>query len=569
MTLAAYKAAVVATLGWTALASCQCLCLPEDRCWPSSSQWDALNASTGGRLISTVPLGRPCHDPHYDEAACVDLRNKWNVPSTHYVSSSSVMQTYFANQSCDPFTPEPQPCELGNYASYAVNVSSNEDVIAAVRFAGENKIRLVIRNTGHDYMGRSTGAGALSIWTHHLSEIEYVEWSDIHYQGPAFKVGSGVIGAQVLEAAAARGLVVVTGECPTVGLAGGYTQGGGHSALSTAFGLAADQTLSFDVITAAGKLVTASRSENEDLYWALSGGGAGNYGVVVSAAIKAYPDTTVSGASLRILTANTTRELFTEAITHFHSLLPAMTDAGVTVIYQMSPQHFLINPLTAYGGTTSDVQAILAPFLSILSTRGIPYEVSFTEHDSYYDHYNKYMGPLPGGNLGVGIYNFGGRFISHSILESHSRTASLVGTLRNLTDHGAFVVGVGLDVSNKTGDKLPNAVFSQWRDAAVTLQIANTWNTTAPWADNIRAQLQVTGQFMPQLEAVTPGAGAYQNEADFRQPRWQETFFGSNYGILKETKSKWDPDSFFYVLKGVGSEAWSVSVSGRMCRTGS
>lgn len=396
-----------------------------------------------------------------------------------------------------------------------------------------------------------------------------MEWSDISYQGPAFKVGSGVMGVQVLEAAAARGLVVVTGECPTVGLAGGYTQGGGHSALSTAFGLAADQTLSFEVITAAGELVTASRSENEDLYWALSGGGAGNYGIVVSATVKAYPDTTVSGASLRIRTANTTDELFTEAVTHFHSLLPAMTDAGATMIYWISSQHFFIKPLTAYGRTTSEVQAILAPFLLILSTRGIPYEVSFTEYDSYYDHYNKYMGPLPEGNIDAGIYSFGGRFIPQRLLESQSQTAGLVSTLRNLTDHGGFMVGVGLDVSNKTGDKLPNAVFSQWRDAAVTLQIANTWNATAPWADNLRAQLQVTHEFMPQLEAVTPGAGAYQNEADFRQPRWQETFFGSTYGILKETKSKWDPDSFFYVHKGVGSEAWSVSASGRMCRTGS
>lgn len=85
-----------------------------------------------------------------------------------------------------------------------------------------------------------------------------------------------------MEAAAAVGKVVVGGECPTVGIAGGYTQGGGHSALSTNFGLAADQTLCFDVVTAAGELVTASREENEDLYWALSGGGAGNYGIVVS-----------------------------------------------------------------------------------------------------------------------------------------------------------------------------------------------------------------------------------------------------------------------------------------------
>ena len=54
-----------------------------------------------------------------------------------------------------------------------------------------------------------------------------------------------------------------------VGVPGGYTQGGGHSALSTSFGLAADQTLEWEVVTAGGKLVTASRTQNADLYWAL------------------------------------------------------------------------------------------------------------------------------------------------------------------------------------------------------------------------------------------------------------------------------------------------------------
>lgn len=58
-------------------------------------------------------------------------------------------------------------------------------------------------------------------------------------------------------------------QCPTVGVAGGYTLNGGHSALSTNFGLAADQTLSFDVVTAGGELVTACKTENSDLYWAL------------------------------------------------------------------------------------------------------------------------------------------------------------------------------------------------------------------------------------------------------------------------------------------------------------
>lgn len=62
------------------------------------------------------------------------------------------MEAFFANQSCDPFTAQDQPCLLGNYVSYAVNVSGTDDVIATLNFAKSNNIRLVIRNTGHEYV---------------------------------------------------------------------------------------------------------------------------------------------------------------------------------------------------------------------------------------------------------------------------------------------------------------------------------------------------------------------------------------------------------------------------------
>ncbi len=62
------------------------------------------------------------------------------------------MQPSFANQSCDPFTPETQACVLGNYVSYAISVSSTADVAAALSFATKNNIRVVIRNTGHEYV---------------------------------------------------------------------------------------------------------------------------------------------------------------------------------------------------------------------------------------------------------------------------------------------------------------------------------------------------------------------------------------------------------------------------------
>jgi hypothetical protein len=61
------------------------------------------------------------------------------------------MAPFFQNQTCDPFTPQEQPCDLGNHAAYSIRVNSASDVIAGVRFARDNNIRLVIKNTGHEY----------------------------------------------------------------------------------------------------------------------------------------------------------------------------------------------------------------------------------------------------------------------------------------------------------------------------------------------------------------------------------------------------------------------------------
>jgi len=75
-------------------------------------------------------------------------------------SSSSVMQPFFANQSCDPFMPQSTPCQLGNYVQYAVKASKPLDVQAAVMFANWSNIRLVVRNTGHEYARLTPGTVA-------------------------------------------------------------------------------------------------------------------------------------------------------------------------------------------------------------------------------------------------------------------------------------------------------------------------------------------------------------------------------------------------------------------------
>lgn len=84
------------------------------------------------------------------------------------------MQPFFANQSCDAFTPESQPCLLGNYVSYAVNVSCTADVSAALAFATKNNIRVVVRNTGHEYADLTFVLSSYSIISQELSLITFL-----------------------------------------------------------------------------------------------------------------------------------------------------------------------------------------------------------------------------------------------------------------------------------------------------------------------------------------------------------------------------------------------------------
>ncbi|KAI4940790.1 hypothetical protein J4E91_011234 [Alternaria rosae] len=540
-----------------------CYRLPSDADWPSDNAWSTLNSTVNGKLVATVPIGSPCHDPTYDADACDALKSSWLNPLTHTPSSHSIMQSYFANQSCDPFSDRSIPCTLGNYVSYSVKATEAADVVSALEFAKAQKIRVVVRNTGHDFLGRSTGAGALAIWTQSLKNIAFGDWSDKHYTGPSVTVGAGVMGNELLEAVHKQGMSVVSGECATVGLAGGFTQGGGHSVLSTEFGLAADQTLSFEVVTAEGKMLTASATENTDLYWALSGGGGGTYAIVLSLTVRAYPAKQVGGAAMQLLASSTTPEKYAAATAKLIELLPAMIDAGAMVVFLVSTQYIVIKPVTVWDSTAAYVKdVVLAPYAKALTDLGITPPIVYSEL-SYRDHFDRYMGPLPRGAYEVNRYQFGGRLIPRTVVEN--KTADLVKVYQELAAEGVLLAGSSANYKKPAG-VANNGVLPAWRDAMIQLQLITNWDSTAPWATMEAAQQKMTNELMPKIEAITPGSGSYLNEADFQQPNWKETFFGKNYDKLKDIKKKYDPKDVLYILKGVGSEAWKVSKDGRMCR---
>ena len=273
-------------------------------------------------------------------------------------------------------------------------------------------------------------------------------------------MGAGVQGFEAYEAADKSGLAVVGGECPTVGLAGGYTQGGGHSALSSKYGLAADQTLEWEVIDGRGNFLTASRTQNSGLYWALSGGGGGTYGVVWSLASKAHQDTQVSGANLTFTNANISADTFYEAVGIYHSLLPAIVDAGAMSIAYFTNTSFGISPLTAPGTPKDHLIALLKPFTDTLTKLGIKYDMTVLQFPSYLSEFTTMFGPLR-----VGTAQYGSRLIPRSVVQ-HQNDA-LTAAFRNITEDGATVIGIGLNVSKAVAGDVDNAVLPAWRETLI------------------------------------------------------------------------------------------------------
>jgi FAD/FMN-containing dehydrogenase len=137
-------------------------------------------------------------------------------------------------------------------------------------------------------------------------------------------------GGDAQQVAHDAGLVIVAGNCPSVSLTGGFTQGAGLSPLSPKLGLSADNVLEWEVITTQGKHLVATPEKNPDLYWALSGGGPGTFALVLSATVKAHADFKVSTASLGFTQGDgVSQDAFWDAGTAFVTTLLSLVDSVV------------------------------------------------------------------------------------------------------------------------------------------------------------------------------------------------------------------------------------------------
>jgi hypothetical protein len=142
------------SIGSPGQTSPSCKASPGCPSWPSQSKWHALNSSISGRLLQPTPPGAVCHpgQPTYNNATCAKVAAEWLTVDFYAEDPISNAWPNWNNDSCLPFLPS--PCSGGGFPIYAVNATGVEDIKKGIDFAREHNVRLVVKATGHDYLGR-------------------------------------------------------------------------------------------------------------------------------------------------------------------------------------------------------------------------------------------------------------------------------------------------------------------------------------------------------------------------------------------------------------------------------
>jgi FAD/FMN-containing dehydrogenase len=160
-----------------------------------------------------------------------------------------------------------------------VYCATPQDVAEAIRFIGRHGLRHATRSGGHCFAGHSSTPGVV---------VDVTPMRSVSVAGDLAVVGAGARLGEVYDALGAHDLTIAGGTCPAVGIAG-LTLGGGLGILGRTYGVTSDRLVAAQIVLADGRIVDCDDSHDEDLFWALRGAGAGNFGVVTSLVLRAVP----------------------------------------------------------------------------------------------------------------------------------------------------------------------------------------------------------------------------------------------------------------------------------------
>lgn len=421
-----------------------------------------------------------------------------------------------------------------------------EDVVECVNFARANGIRLSLRSGGHSYAGYSTGQGLV---------VDFGALNSATAGGGRARFGAGAKAGPAHAALAAAGAGLPLGRCPTVGLAG-VTLGGGLSSFTRAWGLACDHLREVEIVTADGRVRHCR--PGDDLFWALCGGGGGNFGAVTALEFDTEDIRELSFTRFIVTWPGTDVADVLRGWTRWMAD-PATPRAVCAAFEQLSDSGQAALPVVtgAFIGTPAELGPVLDRLTAAVGrdeTDRVAVPVSYVQAASEAERW------------GAGTWGPRVAFAakSHIVREplSPNASADLAAALSDL--HGYTGVGgaSGLLIDALGGavnDRSRTATPFPHRDAIGVVQYHSYWHRftdrthvdrRTQWLRDVHATMQ------PHL-----GTGGYTNGMDPELTDWAAAYHAENYPRMRQVKAAVDPEQFFTFPQAVTPQPGTAMAS--------
>jgi FAD/FMN-containing dehydrogenase len=559
---------------------------PGDPSWPDAGSWERLNRQTSGQLITVrSPLVDCVRDPQGAECAAFA---RW-AKNPYYLGDEPGLTQSLGW--VDAWSSRP--------SVYAVAARRTADVVAAVNFARENKLRLVVKGGGHSYLGTSSAPDSLLIWMRRMNAITvHDDFVGVGCAGraapqPAVTVEAGAIWMHVYnEVTTKAGRYVQGGGCATVGVAG-LIQSGGFGSFSKRYGLAAAGLLEAEIVTADGVVRIANACSNPDLFWGIKGGGGGSLGVVTRLTLRTRELPEFFGAvntTIRAASDAAFRRLIGRAIAFYAEAL-LNPHWGEQIAFR--PDNRLDIRMVFQGLDRGQAEAIWRPFFEWVAASPNDFRVLAAPRvvavpaRRFWDP--AFLKRFPGivvaddrpgapegnvlwagdaGQVGQFLHGYQSAWLPAALLERQGQSR-LADALFAASRHWGFALHVNKGLAGAPADDVAAA-----RDTAINPAVLGAFALVISGAEEPPAYPGVAGhepdvpaarrhaaaidRAMKELRALVPDVGSYVSESNFFEADWARAYWGPNYPRLLAVKDTSDPEGLFVVHHGVGSERWSA-----------
>ena len=504
----------MATAGW----SCARLVSPAK----------STDASLSSADVPGVPDVGP--DDLTTVSALADLRGRMQGPVLEPGDAQFLKTVHLFNTRFDSIVPQ------------AVAVcQSVTDVQACVNWARQHGVPVRARAGGHSYAGFSSAAGALMVDVRPLSTIQ------VDAAAGRVTIGGGTLTVDVQAALWPQSLALSTGSGPTVGMAG-LTLGGGYGLISRKFGMTCDALVEAQVVLASGEAVICNANQAPDLFWALRGGGGGNFGIVTSFTYAVQPAD--QGTTFRKVWPWQQAAAVVDAWQRWAPLAPdALTATCHLFAFPGKGPEVSIGG--AFLGTPAELTQILKQLDPLLAMAGAdPVGTPDTSHGPYATEARQWvdcdgiqahchLAELdPAGQVERATYRARSHYITQ-LLAKEGITA-MVQAVEAWND-ATQLAGILLDpYGGAIGAVAPDATAFVHRDVLFSCQMLafvappGSLAPQDPWLDGLYDTLKpfASGQ-------------TYQNYVDVQLADYHAAYWGANLAKLKGVREKYDPSGFF------------------------